>query len=89
MTGVLSAVLMALTLEGVLPGLVRVRRPIPFVRYDRVREPRARAHLRALGRRLLEADEPPVSVAFGEWHWSETWSGAGSTGARLAFFQER
>lgn len=85
----LSVVLMALTLEGVLPGLVRVRRPIPFVRYDRVRQPRARAHLRALGRRLLEADEPPVAAAFGEWRWSETWSGAGSTGARTVFFSSR
>ena len=89
MTGVLSAVLMALTLEGVLPGLVRVRRPIPFVRFDRVREPRARADLHSLGRRLVEADELPVCAAFQEWRRGETWSSAGSTGARLAFFQER
>ena len=85
----LSAVLMALTLEGVLPGLVRVRRPIPFVRYDRVREPRARAALHALARRLVEADEPPVSAAFQEWRRGETWSGAGSTGACTVLFSSR
>jgi hypothetical protein len=87
---VLSAVLMALTLEGVLPGLVRrVRRPIPFVRYDRVREPRARGNLHALARRLVEADEPPVAAAFRESRRTETWSGAGSTGARTVFFSSR
>jgi hypothetical protein len=84
---VLSAVLMALTLEGVLPGLARLRRPIPFVRYDRVREPRARAHLYSLARRLAEADEPPVCAAFREWRRAETWTGAESTGARTVLFQ--
>lgn len=82
----LSALLVALTLDGALPGLVRVRRPIPFVRHDRVREPRARSHLHALARRLLENDEPPVPTPFGDWRRGPTRSGAGSTGARTAFF---
>jgi hypothetical protein len=85
---VLSAVLVALTLEGVLPGLVRVRRPIPFVRYDRVREPRARADLYSLARRLVEADEPPGLTPYQEWRRSETQTGAGSAGAAWSF-QER
>ena len=84
--GVLSALFVALTLGGAVPGLVRVRRPIPFVRYDRVREPRARGNLHALARRLVEVDEPPVFAAFQEWRRTGTWSGAGSTGARTVFF---
>lgn len=82
----LSALFVALTLDGALPGLVRVRRPIPFVRYDRVREPRARGNLHALARRLVDADAPPVLPVFREWTLTETRSGAGSTGARTVFF---
>jgi len=85
---VLSAVLMALTLEGVLPGLARrVRRPIPFVRYDRVREPRAQADLYSLAHRLAEADEPRGVTAYQEWRRTDTRTGAGSTGARTVMFQ--
>jgi hypothetical protein len=63
---VLSALLVALTLDGALPG--------------------ARSHLHALAHRLLENEEPPVPTPFGDWRRGPTRSGAGSTGARIAFF---
>ena len=84
-----STLLVALSLRGV-PGLItRRRRPIPIVRYDRVREPRARAQLHALARRLLGGEVPAPAGAYADWRRGETRSGAAATGARIVFFRER
>lgn len=84
----LRALLVALNLEGVLPALVRVRRPIALIRHDRIRDPRTRQHLRAIARHLSAAPpvpEPASTVA--DWRWPETRSGGGGTGATVVFFR--
>jgi hypothetical protein len=50
---VLSALLFAFSLEGLLPGRVAARRPVPVVWFDRIREPRHRINLRAIASLLL------------------------------------
>jgi hypothetical protein len=82
----LSAVVVALTLEGVLPGLGRVRRPVPVVRYDRILEERARASLRGIARHLTRNDPADVTGATADCRHLETWSAALATGARTVFF---
>jgi hypothetical protein len=84
----LHAMLMALTLEGVLPALRRVRRPVAVVRYDRVREPRIRANLRRIARHLSHSADAAVAVAFADCRVAETRSGGASTGARIVLFSE-
>lgn len=83
----LSSLLFALSLEGLLPGLVAPRRPIPVVRYERAREPRARRHLWWLARRLLSADaiEPgPGSIT--DLRPPSRGSASTSTGAGTVLF---
>jgi hypothetical protein len=82
----LGAVIMALTLEGVLPGLGRIRRPVAVVRYDRVREARVRANLRRLARRLSRADLPEPTSTFSDCRSPATHSSSRSTGARTVIF---
>jgi hypothetical protein len=85
----LNALLVALSLGG-LPGWVaRLRRPLAVVRFDRVREPRARAHLAALGRELVNAAPPAPAFTPLEWDWGETRTASASTGAQTTFFRER
>ena len=43
-----GALLFAFSLEGLLPASVVPRRPVPVVRFDRVREPRRVRNLRRL-----------------------------------------
>ena len=84
----MSSLLVALFLEGVLPALSRIRRPVPVVRYDRVREPRARTHLRDIARRLLGADTPPALVTVDDHRVAETRSSSAATGGCTVFFTE-
>jgi hypothetical protein len=79
--------LVAFTLEGVLPGMRRPRAPVPLVRYDRIRGPRARAHLFALARRLLGVEPTPVVSSFVDARGANTRTSGGSTGALNVFFQ--
>lgn len=79
---------MALTLEGVLPGITRPRRPVPVVRYERAREPRALRNLRHIARRLLSGPEHPATVAVSGFR-SETQSLSGGTGAQVVVFRTR
>lgn len=85
----LNALFVALTLEGVLPGLTRIRRPVPMVRYDRVREPRARTHLLTLARRLLGAAPAVAPASIVDQRATATRSSSLSTGAQTVFFRER
>jgi hypothetical protein len=86
---VLRALLVAFTLEGVLPGVRRPRRrPAPIVRYDRVREPRARTNLLALARRLLGTDPAGAPPSFVDHRHGETRSSSLSTGAVTVLFRE-
>lgn len=81
--------MVALSLSGV-PGLVaRLRRPMAVVRFDRVREPRARTHLLGLARDLAREEPVPANPAATVWDWGDTRTGGGSTGARTVFFRER
>jgi hypothetical protein len=82
----LGSMLVALVLEGVLPGLTRIRRPVPVVRYDRVREPRSRTNLRDIARRLLGSDTPPAVVTVADWRAADTRSASAATGGCAVFF---
>jgi hypothetical protein len=84
---VLSALRFALSLESLLPGFVRPRRVIPVVRYDHVREPRARLHLRWLAGRLLQADvDETIATTFTDARSLISRSAGASTGARTVLF---
>jgi hypothetical protein len=83
---VLHAVLIALALEGVLPGLGRIRRPVAVVRYDRVRAMRVRANLLRLARRLSRSQLPEPTSAFTDCRSLATRSSGSSTGARTVIF---
>jgi hypothetical protein len=85
----LRAVFMALTLEGVLPGITRPRRPVPVVRYERTREPRALRNLRHIARRLLGTADPHATVAVSGFQSPETQSLSGATGAQVVVFRTR
>ncbi|HEX9728652.1 MAG TPA: hypothetical protein VGA37_09120 [Gemmatimonadales bacterium] len=50
----MRSLLVAVSLEGQLPGSARLRHPLPVVWYDRVREVRRLAALHALARRLAQ-----------------------------------
>jgi hypothetical protein len=50
----LRALLVAMWLDQVLPGLWLRRRPMAQVRFDRAREPRHVANARALAQRITE-----------------------------------
>jgi hypothetical protein len=83
----LSALLVALSLEGLVPALAgRFRRPVPVVRYDRVREPRSRTNLWTLARRLLEVEDQAFVPTIAEQPMGDTQSSSAATGARIAFF---
>lgn len=83
----LSALLVAFSLEGLVPALAaRLRRPVPIVRYDRVREPRARANLWAIARRLLDTDGPVVVADAVDRRATDPQSASAATGARIVFF---
>jgi len=85
---VLRALLVALNLEGVFPGLVRVRRPIAVIRHDRIRDPRSERQLRAVARHLAATPSVPERAStVADWRWSETRSGGGGTGATVVFFR--
>lgn len=79
----LRALLIAVSLEGVLPGLARVRRPVPVVRFGRRRDGR---RLRALARHLAAAPSMPVPRTVADWRVYDTRSGGGGTGAQVVFF---
>jgi hypothetical protein len=84
---VLSALLVAFSLEGLVPALAaRLRRPVPVVRYDRVREPRSRTNLWAIARRLLHAETQVVETNVADQRASDTQSSSAATGARIVFF---
>jgi len=83
---VLGAVIVALTLEGVLPGLGRPRRPVAVVRYDRVRESRIRANLRRIARRLSRHEPAECPAVFTDIRAGETRSAGAGTGARTVLF---
>jgi hypothetical protein len=84
---VLSALRFALSLESLLPRLVRPRRVIPVVRFDHAREPRARLHLRWLARRLLHADVAETHAAtFVDARSVTSASSSESTGATTVLF---
>ncbi len=83
----LSALRFAISLESLLPRLVRPRWVIPVVRYDRAREPRARLHLRWLAGRLLSADVAETNPAtFADARSFTSRSSSRSTGARTILF---
>jgi hypothetical protein len=81
---VLRALLIAVSLEGVLPGLTRVRRPVPVVRFGRLRDRRL---LRSLARHLSATPPAPAPRMVADWRLCETRSGGGGTGASVAFFR--
>jgi hypothetical protein len=88
---VLRVLVVAFSLEGILPGLGRARRPIGVVRYSRARDPRGRADLRTLARAMLATEPPKASCERHGIDWRRTGSrtSAMTTGARTVFFQER
>jgi hypothetical protein len=81
------ALFMALTLEGVLPGITRVRQPVPVVRYDRAREPRALRNLRHIARRLLGPEPQGLAVVVEGFLALDTQSVSGATGAQVVVFR--
>ena len=83
----LRALLIAVSLEGVLPGLTRVRRPIAVIRHDRIRDARTRRGLRALARHLAAASPSPAPRTVADWRRPETRSSGGGTGAGVVFFR--
>jgi hypothetical protein len=84
---VLSALLVAFSLEGLVPALAaRFRRPVPVVRYDRVREPRARTNLWTLAQRLLHAEDQDFVPTIAEQPMRDPQSSSAATGARIVFF---
>lgn len=85
----LNAVLVALTLEGVLPGLGRLRRPVPVVRYDRIHRARVRANLLRIARRLAHRPDAGLAVAYSDGRVVETISRSASTGACTVLFRAR
>ena len=78
--GVLSALLFAFSLEGLLPGPVAARRPVPVVWFDRVREPRHRINLRAIASLLLGHAGGPEGIDTTADLTRGSASAAGSTG---------
>jgi len=86
---VLRVLVVAFSLEGILPGLGRARRPIAVVRYPRAQEPRGRADLRTLARAMLAAEPPKAPCNVVDWRRTGTRTSAMTTGARTVFFQER
>jgi hypothetical protein len=87
---VLSALLFAFSLEGLLPGAIAARRPIPVVWFDRVREPRHRLNLRAIASLLCGHGwrEPEAADATADLTRGSR-SAAGSTGWVSVFLRER
>jgi len=84
---VLRALLIAVSLEGVLPRLTRVRRPIAIIRHDRIRHKRAGWRLQALARHLAAARPVSSPAPVADWRLSETRSGGSGTGATVVFFR--
>jgi len=84
---VLSALLVAFSLEGLVPALAaRFRRPVAVVRYDRVREPRSRTNLWTIARHLLHAENQVVQTNVADLSEPDTKSSSAATGARIVFF---
>jgi hypothetical protein len=85
---VLTALVFALSLEGILPGSTAARRPIPVVWFDRVREPRSRLNLRAIAALLCDRAQgmPEAADATADLARASR-SAASSTGWVSAFFQ--
>jgi hypothetical protein len=77
---VLSALLFAFSLEGLLPGRAAVRRPVPVVWLDRTREPRHRINLRAIAGLLLARAEAHAGANATADLARGSASAAGSTG---------
>jgi hypothetical protein len=86
---VLRVLVVAFSLEGILPGLGRSRRPIGVVRYSRARDPRGRAELCTLARAMLATEPPNAPCNVFDWRRPGTRTSATTTGARTVFFQER
>jgi hypothetical protein len=84
----LAALLFAFSLEGILPGALAARRPIPVVWFDRARLPRHRLNLRALAALLTDgAAHVPQAVDTTADLTRGTRSAATSTGWTTAFFR--
>ena len=86
--GVLAALLFAFSLEGILPGALAARRPIPVVWFDRVREPRHRLNLRAIAALLCDGAPglPEAADATADLARASR-SASSSTGWVTAFFR--
>jgi hypothetical protein len=84
----LSAIVFALSLDGLLPGAVIPRRPAPVIRYDRIREPRPLRNLREIAERLAHGGEPaaPARDATARLEEVGTRTATGSTGWLSVFF---
>lgn len=85
---VLAALLFAFSLEGILPGAIVARRPIPVVWFDRAREPRHRLNLRAIAALLCDrAPGMPEAVDATADLARASRSASASTGWVTAFFR--
>jgi hypothetical protein len=85
---VLAALLFAFSLEGILPGAVAARRPIPVVWFDRVRLPRHRLNLRAIAALLWTGarDTPQAADASADLAGGSR-SASASTGCTFVLFR--
>jgi hypothetical protein len=84
----LAALLFAFSLEGILPGALVARRPIPVVWFDRARVPRPRVNLRVIAALLCDGAPraPQAAVATADLEGASR-SASASTGWVTAFFR--